>query len=232
MDEKTDWYPSDAATERLLYGNIDAKIDGFAVKYPFLTVPYLAAIHVLCQSFIEAYDKVEQNRATAKQMTAWFTDAVRSQETNEPVAKAPVFQPILIPAGALRGFEQQCRAFARLLKNQPNYDVADGLDLMVERGEHDAPDLDNYQPEMTVTAHAELVVVIWLKSFVDALELQYRAAGTAMWQPADKSTEKRIEFAPPLDVPGVPQKFEFRAIGIVKNKRIGQWSEIFVLTVG
>ena len=53
-----------------------------------------------------------------------------------------------------------------------------------------------------------------------------------MWQMADKSTEKIIEFAPPLTTPGAPEKFEFRAVYILKNHCIGVWSPIYTVTVG
>jgi hypothetical protein len=76
------------------------------------------------------------------------------------------------------------------------------------------------------------VSVEWRKSGFDALELQYRKAGTEMWQLADKSTEKIIEFAPPITTPGAPEKFEFRAVYILKNQRTGQWSPIYTVTVG
>ena len=70
MEEKVDWYPRTDDGERVLYGNIDAKIDGFEAKYPFLTVDYRKNIHRMCETFMEGFDKVEQNRATAKKATA------------------------------------------------------------------------------------------------------------------------------------------------------------------
>lgn len=53
-----------------------------------------------------------------------------------------------------------------------------------------------------------------------------------MWQAADKSTEKIIEFKPPVTTPGVPEKFEFRAVYLQKNTRVGLWSPIYSITVG
>jgi hypothetical protein len=32
--------------------------------------------------------------------------------------------------------------------------------------------------------------------------------------------------------PGKPEKFEFRAIYLIKNKRAGQWSPVYTRTVG
>jgi hypothetical protein len=53
-----------------------------------------------------------------------------------------------------------------------------------------------------------------------------------MWQAADKRTEKILEFTPPIAVPGTPEKFEFRAVCLIKNGRVGEWSSIHTVTVG
>jgi hypothetical protein len=70
------------------------------------------------------------------------------------------------------------------------------------------------------------------KSCFDTLELQWRKARTEMWQPADKSNVSPIVFTPTLTMLGVPEKFEFSAVYIIKNQRVGQWSQIYSLTVG
>ena len=127
-----DWYPRSHESERAMFGNIDSKIDGYAVKYKILDAAYLQQIHTMCQAFVDGYDKVIENRATARQMTSWFDSVVRSKQENQAIPAAPVFQAIVMPAGATVGLEQQCRAFARLMKNQLNYDKADGLDLLIE----------------------------------------------------------------------------------------------------
>lgn len=233
MNEKNDWYPTDGASERVLYGNIDLKIDNYTAKYSFLTVDYLKEIHAMCKAFIEGYDKLEFNRATAKQMTTWFANIVGSKQKGEPIPQPPVFQVFNMPAIATIGLEQQCREFAGLCKKQLNYDKADGLDLMIEREKSDGLNLEEAQPVLKISASADgLVTVEWKKTGFDALELQYRKDGSTMWQPADKSTEKVIEFTPPLATPGIPEKFEFRAVYLLKNKRVGNWTTIYTVTVG
>lgn len=233
MNEERDWYPTTLDGERTLYGNIDSKINGYAVKYPFLTPAYLTAIHTMCGAFIEGYDKVTENRATAKQMSGWFENIVSSKQKNEPIPPAPVFQDFAMPVGATVGLEQQCREFARLMKNQPNYDPADGLDLMIEREKAGDLNVNDAMPELKITKNSNNSLDFeWKKTGFDMLELQWRKAGAAMWQQADKSTEKVINFAPPLTTPGAPEKFEFRAVYLIKNERVGQWSPIYTETVG
>lgn len=231
--EVTDWYPQTRAEERAMYANIEAKIDGYAVKYPILNFAYLAAIHTFCQAFIEGYDKIEQNRATGRQATVWFENLVSSKQENTPAPAPPVYQLITMPANSMIGIEKACRDFRGLLVKQLNYDKADGLDLMLEREASEGLNPETASPELKLSVSlANTVIVEWKKSGFDMLELQYRKFGEAMWQLADKSTEKIIEFTPPLTTPGVPEKFEFRGVYIIKNQRVGEWSPIYTLTVG
>lgn len=233
MIESIDWYPHSRAGERLMYGNIDAKIDGYAVKYPFLDADYLDEIHAMCRTFIECYDKIEYNRATGKQATQWFENIVSSKQDNTPAPLPPVYQPIVLPAGAFIGIEQACREFRRLLVSQRNYNEADGLDLMIEREAADELNLAEAVPELKYAVLPNGSIDFdWKKTGFDMLELQYRKEGATMWQYADKSTEKIINFTPPLTTAGVPERFEFRAIYLIKNQRVGQWSQLYVITVG
>lgn len=227
-----DWYPNTRAGERLLYSNLNAKIDNYAAKYPMLTVGYLGDIHTFCNLFMECYDKIEYNRATGRQATTWFSEIVDSKQENTPVAPPPVYQAIVLPAGALLGIEKSCRDFAGLLKKQLNYDRADGLDLMLEREKSDDLNLTEAVPDLKLTAIDTAVKVEWKKSGFDALELQYRKADSAMWQAADKSTVNVFDFTPAFTAPGVPEKFEFRAVLLIKNEHVGQWSPTYTLTLG
>ena len=186
----------------------------------------------MCQTFIKGFDKISENRATGKQMTNWFENIVSSKQTSDPVPAPPVFQAFVMPAGATVGLEEHCREFARLLKNQPNYDTADGLDLMIEREKTDDLNLNDAASELKLSVADTSVRVLWKKPGFDALELQFRKIGAAMWQAADKSTVSDFDFAPPLTAPGVPEKFEFRAIFLIKNQRVGNWSPTYTETVG
>lgn len=233
MNEKIDWYPATKAEERAMYANINAKIAGYAAKYPILNFVYLAVVQTFCQTFIEAYDKIEFNRATGKQATLWFDNLVESKQENTPAPAPPVYQPIVLPANALVGIETACRDFAGLLKKQLNYDKADGLDLMIERVKAEGFTAEDAQPTLKISVtSSNAVLVEWKKTGFDALELQWRRVGAGVWQPADKSTVSPVPFTPPLTTPGVPEKFEFRAIYILKNQRVGQWSPVYTETVG
>ena len=77
-----------------MYGNIDSKIDGYGAKYPFLDAGYRLQIHSMCQTFIEGYDKTDENRATARQMSQWFENigGQEQAEKSDPFAARRFFR--------------------------------------------------------------------------------------------------------------------------------------------
>ena len=52
-----------------MYQNVDVKIESYKIKYG-LSGAFLDRVHAACQMFIDGFDKLEQNRATGKQLTA------------------------------------------------------------------------------------------------------------------------------------------------------------------
>jgi hypothetical protein len=234
MAEKTDWYPNDEATRRLMCQTIDEGVDALKTKYSdVLTDDYVTEVRATCQMYMNAYDAKEFNRAAAKALTTWFANLHDSEQKGEAVNAPPDFMKVTIPAGATVGTERQIRRFAKKMKDSDNYDKADGLALMIEKVGAGDLNLNDAQPQLKIRVETDgRIIFVWLKSGFDSLELQWRRAGETMWQLADKSTEKEIVFQPPLAAAGTPEKFEFRAVYILKNKRVGQWSPIYTQTVG
>lgn len=229
----SDWYPATRPGERAMYANIDAKIDGYAGKYPFLTPAYLIKIHSACQGFIAGYDALIANRATAKQETAWFENLVTGTPQGEAAPPGPVYITDALPVGSFIGIEAFTRDFAGLFKEQLNYDEADGLDLMIERAEGESSNLADAMPELVVSAtnNAEISVA-WKKLAFDSIELQCRKSGVELWQHVDKTNVSPLVFAPDFTTPGSPEKFELRGVYLIKNVRVGNWSPIYTITVG
>lgn len=230
MAYNPDWYPKSRAEQRIMYQNVDAKIENYKTKYD-LSEELRLRVHLICRTFIEGFDKLEQNRATGKQLSEWFENILTGEPAGELAPAPPVFQTITMPAGAFIGLEAEFREFARFFKNNPVYDRADGEDLMIVAPEGDSSDLATVAPEIRLTGLPNNAISVeWVKSQFDALELQYREAGTEAWLLADKSTAKVFEFAPPTG--GTPKKIELRAVYLIKNQRVGQWSPIYTLTIG
>ena len=163
MANETDWYPGNRAKQRMMYQNINAKIDGYKTKYG-LTGAAVAEVHLICETFIHIDDKFNQNQATAKQMTEWRENVIKGKPAGNPVPPAPVFQAFNLPAGAFIGLEEKFRAFVRNLKENPVYSEADGVDLMIVAPEAEEIDLETVQPEIDVTAMPNAAVTVtWKK---------------------------------------------------------------------
>lgn len=225
-----DWYPSTMDGEFVMFTNVYAKIDGYAVKYG-LTPATVDRVKLMCGTFTTIYQKIQQNRATDKDQTQWFKKIMRSKYDGSAVTNAPVFQNIPILMGAFNGVEEEFRKFVAQFKENDAYEEADGIDLMIVKVDADDTDLSTVFPELKLTVDVNgAVEAAFKKGEFDALELQYRKAGTEMWQAADKSTNSPIIFTPPASA--ATEKYEFRAVYLIKNHRVGQWSPIYTIAVG
>ena len=228
----TNWYPNSRPQQRIMYANVAKKIGEYQAKYG-LTAALVGRVTVMCETFIEGFDKLEQNRATMRQMTEWFDNILMGKPAGELVPSAPIFQTVVLDPTAFIGLVDEFRGFARFFKNNPVYDEADGMDLMIVAPDGESDDLDTITPELKILVTMNnSVEVTYTRGAMGGLELQYRRAGTTMWQMVDKSTETKIIFTPVLTTPDVPEKFELRGVYLLKNQRVGQWSPIYTVNVG
>lgn len=212
--------------------NIDAKIDNYKTPYD-LSNDWLASVHLVCQTFHAAYTQVSESRATGKQRDSWFENLREGKPKGSPAPAAPIFGAINLPAGATIGLYEQLRDKMDFFKSNEAYTEADGDDLMITAPKSDNLIVDDESPDLKPSEDASgNVSVSYTKGDFSGLELQWREAGAAMWQPADKSTEKTITFKPNVSTTGAPVKIELRGVYILKNQRVGQWSPTYTLTVG
>lgn len=226
-----DWYPTKKSEQLTMYTNVLAKIDNYVAKYGLAT-SLVDNVKLMCNTFIACYQKIEQNKATMKDMNEWF-EKILTAKSSKAASPAPVFQTITLPVGAFTGIEGEFRKFAEFFKNNPVYDRNDGVDLMIVAPESEEDDLSTVAPELKYTIDASgAIEFAFKKGEFELLELQYRKAGATMWQAADKSNKSPIKFTPSLSAAGTPEKFEFCAVYLIKNERVGQWSAIYEINVG
>jgi hypothetical protein len=135
-----DWYPSTMDGEFVMYTNVYVKIDNYATKYG-LTTAIVSRVKLMCSTFTDIYQKIQQNRATDKDQTQWVKKIMRSKYDGSSVTNAPVFQTIPIPTGAFNGVEEEFRKFVAQFKENDAYEEADGIDLMIVKVDADDVDL-------------------------------------------------------------------------------------------
>ena len=232
MKGNLDWYPTKLSKQKAMYANVLAKIDNYKERLG-LSDEFVAEVKLVCQTFVTAYDAVMQNRAAKKKMDAWFKDIVESPQTENLITSVPAFQTISLPAGAMVGVKKKFRSLMGLLKKNLKYTRADGIDLMIVAPETEDLNLTDAAPNLKLSVDANgTITAVYVRGRFSGIELQWREVGETEWHLADKTTERAVEFKPPSLIAETPAKLEFRAAFLLKNKRVGQWSPTYSLTIG
>ncbi len=227
-----DWFPSTRAEQNVMFVNFNAKINNYKTVFG-LTDPLLAKLHTICDTFIEVYQKVEQNRAANSNLTSWQEKIFNGTPKGDPVPQAPTFVAITVPADAFIGIFAEFRELVGFLKSNPDYTENIGLDLMIVANDAEQANAENISPDLKLTLKNDVSVEIAFKKLdFDAIEIQYRKAGAENWLPADKATTSPTTHTPQLTVAGQTEKFEYRGSYLQKNQRTGNWSPIYSVTVG
>jgi hypothetical protein len=227
-----DWFPRSRAEQNVMFVNFNAKIDNYKTVFG-ISSDLLAKLHTICETFIEVYQKVEQNRAANSNLTSWQDKIFLGTPKGDAVPQAPTFVPINVPANAFIGIFAEFRELVGFLKSNPNYTDNIGLDLMIVATETEQASLENISPDLKLTLKNDVSVEIAFKKLdFDAIEIQYRKAGAENWLPADKATTSPTIHTPQLTNAGQTEKFEYRGSYLQKNQRTGNWSPIYSVTVG
>lgn len=229
MATRKDWLRKPLPELNVMFGNIDSKITGYKVRYG-LTDDWVLQLRTLCKNFQAGYAGIMSARATMKDSNEWFEILLYGEPMGAPIPPPPAFQSIILSVGATIGLMDEFREMIGFFKANAAYTEADGENLMIVSTDEEEDDLENAQPVLKASVDAGGEVrVEYTRGDADGLELQWRKTGEQNWQFADKSTERIITFEP--DEITAPQTIELRGIYLVKNKRIGQWSPVYSLTI-
>ncbi|HQU85237.1 MAG TPA: hypothetical protein PKY59_19005 [Pyrinomonadaceae bacterium] len=227
-----DWMPSTRAGKFAMFNNFRAKIEGYQTIFGFDN-DLKARIFLICETFAEIYQKSEQINASKSDLSAWLDAILNGKPRGELAPAAPVFPTISVPEGAFIGILEEFREIVNHFKNHLNYTENIGLDLMIEGEDREPQNFNETAPTLKVSAKNDTDVEISFKrGDAELLEVVYRKAGTETWMFADKTTNSPLVHKPQFTTPGQAEKFEYRAIYLVKNERVGQWSPIYTVTLG
>lgn len=227
-----DWMPTTRAGKNAMFTNFVAKIANYQITLG-LTEEQLNALRTVCNSYIEIYDKTEQIRASNRDLTAWQDEVFEGRPRGDAAPTPPTFATITLPDGAFIGTLDEFRELIAYIKNNPNYTENIGLDLMIVRDSDDDDDFRGKNPRLRISVKNDISVEIsFKKGEANAVEIQYRSAGTEIWRLGDKTTISPVNISPEFTREEQTEKFEFRGIYLVKNERVGNWSPIYSITVG
>ena len=186
-----------------------------------------ASLYYFFRDYRRLYDLASQ------QWTAWKV-LVRNGGPLPPTG-APVVPTLPASVTAVApGIEGRFRKLIQDIKAKPAYNEAIGKALDIEGGVLTPPDLTSIQPEFTVTITGGQVFIGWgwngCADWVDAIELQVdRGDSKGFALLAQDTTPGYTDTAP---FPATPTKWTYRAIFLLEDARVGQWSKPVTVLVG
>lgn len=232
MKKKTaDWLLSKTLPEqRVMFGNVKIKIKDYETSF-LLAKAWVDSVILICDTFIAAYDKVFENRATTEQMNTWFMELLKSDDDKDPIDDAPIFAEIILPAGALKGLYKSFRRKMDFFKSNEAYTRAIGENMMIVADKGTERNINDASPEFKVkTDTNNEVIMSYVRGEFSGAIGQWRLAGTEKWNLGDKSSEPFISFTP--EGITLPAKIELQGAYLLKNKQVGKWSPIYTLIIG
>lgn len=93
------------------------------------------------------------------------------------------------------------------------------------------PNLEHCQPRLTVSLRPGCIRLSCWFNGAPAIRLQTRIRGGSWFTLLDACESPSIEDRTPVEVPGVDEVREYRAIGIWEGEEIGQPSEVVSVTL-
>ncbi|MBK7871948.1 MAG: hypothetical protein IPJ74_15370 [Saprospiraceae bacterium] len=143
----------------------------------------------------------------------------------------PLVQPMLtLPPPVPPGIFTRMAAIVNRIKSHINYSVADGLDLGIE-GAEKTVETSSTKPTANLRlsdgGHPEL---LWVKYNFDGIEVHKQVDGGEMQFLAIDMQPHFIDLSE-LPPPGKSAVWTYRIIYLLKDKRVGQWSDVVRITV-
>jgi hypothetical protein len=165
------------------------------------------------------------NRATPSNNTD-----IHAKVTNVETTAAVAKQAVADKNTSRKNTELRARALARRIKAHPAYTVALG-DLLGIEGPEDTTNLATSKPTLTAVAKGGGVVEIaFTKSKSDGVNIYSTRAGDAAPVFLARDTSSPYVDNRPLVVAGKPEVREYRAVYILEDQEIGQFSDEAVIT--
>ena len=180
-------------------------------------------------NYLVACQQIMQN--SAQQFTAAKNNARKGGAPTAAPA-APTF-PAAVTAVA-PGVEPRFRALCQIIKNSPAYTTAVGEALGIEAPQESGPDFSTLQPEIDVQINGNQVKIDWSwggnGNYLDMIRLEVdRGDGKGFVFLANDTTPG---YTDTTSFPAAPAKWTYRAIYMVADAMIGQWSKPVSVTVG
>jgi hypothetical protein len=227
-----DWLPSRLAEQATMFENIDAKIDTYAGVLG-LTPAQVAAIHLICAEFDNAYTYTEQFRATTLAVVGWRDQILKGTPQGEDAPAAPNLAAPLILLGAKIGIINEFRDLRDIMLAAPGYTDTIGQDLMIVAGASGGgPSIpDSAVPVLKLqTGSGYEITVGGAMRGMDAMRVEWQRNGGDFVLVGFLTKTPGVVIITP-HTPGDPESGNLRARYISNNVPTGEYSANYPVTV-
>ena len=114
-------------------------------------------------------------------------------------------------------------------KTEPGYTEAIGKALQII-GSPDFLSLDALMPQLSAVVKSDHVQLRFKKAGADAVNLYKRKAGETEWLYLARDTNSPYDDWSELAKPNVPEVWEYRAICVLGDEEVGQFSNVVTVT--
>lgn len=125
----------------------------------------------------------------------------------------------------------EMRTLIGRFKTNTSYNKAIGKDLGVI-GSHELFDTANYKPILKASHYAGAIRLKFTKKGTQGVNIYHRKKGDMNWGFLVRHTKSPYTNAIKLAIDNQPEHWEYRAIGVINDKEIGQASDIVEIVFG
>jgi hypothetical protein len=232
MAGNPDFYPQSRDARLAWHINVydQLKNHGFAAKYG-MPGPDLDAFEVIRDWYVYWVPVWHAEDAYSQQMTGYLNTIAGNKDDVEPPSPPIYVAPGAPPPEPAPGVEKFTRDWARDMKNSTIYAPADGEAMGIATPESEGVSINDLQPVFkAATREAFEIGVTFKKQGMNAVRFEYRHIGGS-WLPGGVLLNSPGAFTVAPATPGEPEQIEVRAIFMLGNENVGQWSAIVPVLV-
>ena len=230
---KDPYFPQTDEQLRTWLENFNLKIPGYAATFG-LSAPQVAIVNDDALNFIYWLDQ-SNLFITEKEERVTYKNLLRDGPIGAPAGTAPSLPAIPAPpAPTPPGIEPRMRLLVQQIKNHPNYTEAIGKDLNII-GDEQSTQKSALKPVLKLVLTGAGVDVQWKKGIADALRVEKESSGAsaqkgaASWNLLAVDTEPNYLDTTPVTEPAM---WKYRAVYIIKDEPVWQWSDVAQIAVG
>lgn len=228
MNEDADYFPGDEEGQRLLLLSLKTKLENYETELGLTAADIAGAIQRS-----ELFDYLINQAAMLEDAKVAFNQAKKtiiSGEIGEPAPTLPKIE-LPLPPTITVGIIKQTRKLVRRIKEAPGYTQAIGEDLGIVRQSTGDGSTDNLVPALANRSLPNFTLeTAFVKQGTDGLRIEYRHKG-AGWQLATIALSSPVIYNVAPQTAGVAEQIEIRAIYMVKNSTVGQYSPSYTLVI-